>query len=145
MPYITVGKENSGNIDLFYKDWGKGQPIVFSHGWPLSADDWDTQMLFFLKHGYRVIAHDRRGHGRSTQTGGGHDMDHYADDLRKITLPVLVMHGDDDQIVPYADSAPLSAKLLKNSTLKTYKGFPHGMPTTEADTINAGLLTFLKA
>src|SRR5256885_9512470 len=67
MPYITVGKENSGNIDLFYKDWGKGQPIVFSHGWPLSADDWDTQMLFFLRHGYRVIAHDRRGHGRSTQ------------------------------------------------------------------------------
>src|SRR5437870_153162 len=85
MPYITVGKENSGNIDLFYKDWGKGQPIVFSHGWPLSADDWDTQMLFFLKHGYRVIAHDRRGHGRSTQTGGGHDMDHYADDLAALT------------------------------------------------------------
>src|SRR5881628_136468 len=81
MPYITVGEENLGNIDLYYKDWGKGQPIVFSHGWPLSADDWDTQMLFFLKHGYRVIAHDRRGHGRSSQTGGGHDMDHYADDL----------------------------------------------------------------
>src|SRR5438552_11214003 len=80
MPYITVGKEDGANIDIFYKDWGKGQPIVFSHGWPLSADDWDTQMLFFLKHGYRVIAHDRRGHGRSSQTGGGHDMDHYADD-----------------------------------------------------------------
>ena len=183
-------------VEIFYKDWGKGQPIVFSHGWPLSADDWDTQMLFFLRHGYRVIAHDRRGHGRSTQTGGGHDMDHYADDLaagpfygynrpgakpsqgviwnwwrqgmmggakahydgivafsqtdftedlKKITVPVLVMHGDDDQIVPYADSAPLSAKLLKNSTLKTYKGFPHGMPTTEADTINADLLTFIQA
>jgi len=68
-------------VEIFYKDWGKGQPIVFSHGWPLSADDWDTQMLFFLEHGYRVIAHDRRGHGRSTQVGGGHDMDHYADDL----------------------------------------------------------------
>ena len=67
--------------EIFYKDWGSGQPIVFSHGWPLSADDWDTQMLFFLQHGYRVIAHDRRGHGRSTQTAGGHDMDHYADDL----------------------------------------------------------------
>ena len=265
-------------VEMFYKDWGKGQPIVFSHGWPLSADDWDTQMLFFLKQGYRVIAHDRRGHGRSTQVSDGHDMDHYADDLaaltthldlknaihvghstgggevahylgrhgesrvakavlidavppimvktsanpgglpievfdglrkaladnraqfyldfasgpfygfnrpgvkpipavfqnwwrqgmmgsakahyegikafsetdftddlKKITVPVLVMHGDDDQIVPYADSAPLSVKLLKNGTLKTYKGFPHGCPTTQADTINADLLAFLKA
>ena len=72
-------------VEIFYKDWGKGQPIVFSHGWPLSADDWDAQMLFFLNHGYRVIAHDRRGHGRSTQTGDGHDMDHYADDLAAVT------------------------------------------------------------
>ncbi len=71
--------------EIFYKDWGSGQPIVFSHGWPLSADDWDTQMLFFLQHGYRVIAHDRRGHGRSTQTSDGHDMDHYADDLAALT------------------------------------------------------------
>src|SRR5881296_3602225 len=78
MPYVTVGKENGANIDIYYKDWGSGQPIVFSHGWPLSADDWDAQMLFFLKHGYRVIAHDRRGHGRSSQTDGGHDMDHFA-------------------------------------------------------------------
>jgi non-heme chloroperoxidase len=70
---------------IFYKDWGSGQPIVFSHGWPLSADDWDNQMLFFMRHGYRVIAHDRRGHGRSTQTDGGHDMDHYADDLAALT------------------------------------------------------------
>src|SRR5207245_2808242 len=185
MPSVTVGKENGANIDIYYKDWGKGQPIVFSHGWPLSADDWDAQMLFFLKHGYRVIAHDRRGHGRSTQTSDGHDMDHYADDLAALTahldlkhavhvghstgggevahylgrhgesrvakavlisaVPQLVMHGDDDQIVPYADSAPLSAKLLKNGTLKTYKGFPHGMPTTQADTINADLLAFIKA
>ena len=81
MPTITT----KDGVEIFYKDWGKGQPIVFSHGWPLSADDWDTQMLFFLKHGYRVIAHDRRGHGRSTQTGGGHDMDHYADDLAALT------------------------------------------------------------
>ena len=72
-------------IDIYYKDWGKGQPIVFSHGWPLSADDWDTQMLFFQSRGFRVIAHDRRGHGRSTQTGDGHDMDHYADDLAAVT------------------------------------------------------------
>jgi non-heme chloroperoxidase len=263
-------------IDIFFKDWGSGQPIVFSHGWPLSADDWDTQMMFFLNHGYRVIAHDRRGHGRSTQTPNGHDMNHYADDLaavvehldlhdavhvghstgggevtrylarhgesrvakavlissvpplmvrtdanpgglpkdvfdgfqtqvatrrtqffrelpegpfygynrpetrpsdaiidnwwrqammggakahydgivafsqtdftedlKKISVPVLVMHGDDDQIVPYADSGPLSAELVQNGKLITYQGFPHGMPTTEADTINADLLAFL--
>ena len=72
-------------VEIYYKDWGKGQPIVFSHGWPLSADDWDNQMLFFLNQGYRVIAHDRRGHGRSTQTGHDHDMDHYADDLAALT------------------------------------------------------------
>src|SRR5271169_478085 len=244
----------SDGVTIFYKDWGTGQPIVFSHGWPLSGDDWDTQMLFFLNHGYRVIAHDRRGHGRSTQTATGHDMDHYADDLaaltvhldlhdavhighstgggevarylarhgesrvakavlissvppimvktnanpgglpkevfdglqeqvatnraqfyrdlpegpfygfnrpgakpsegiiqnwwrqgmmggakahydgivafsqtdltedlKTITAPALVMHGDDDQIVPYADSGPLSADLLKNGRLITYK------------------------
>ena len=81
MPTITT----KDGVEIFYKDWGKGQPIVFSHGWPLSADDWDTQMLFFLRHGYRVIAHDRRGHGRSTQTGDGHDMDHYAGDLAALT------------------------------------------------------------
>ena len=142
--------------EIFYKDWGSGQPVVFSHGWPLSADDWDTQMLFFLRHGYRVIAHDRRGHGRSAQTSDGHDMDHYADDLaalttdftedlKKITVPALVMHGDDDQIVPYADSGPLSAQLLQNGTMKTYKGFPHGMPTTQAETINADLLAFIQS
>jgi non-heme chloroperoxidase len=274
MPFVTT----SDGTEIFYKDWGSGQPVVFSHGWPLSGDDWDTQMLFFLQQGYRVIAHDRRGHGRSTQTSDGHDMDHYADDLaavtaeldlndavhvghstgggevahyiarhgesrvakavlisavpplmlqtdanpgglpksvfddlqaqlaanrsefyralpsgpfygfnrpgvepseaiienwwrqgmmggakahydgivafsqtdftedlKTITVPVLVMHGDDDQIVPYADSAPLSAQLLQNGTLKTYEGFPHGMPTTEADTINADLLAFLQS
>src|SRR5438094_2556029 len=85
MPYITVGKENGANIDIYYKDWGSGQPIVFSHGWPLSADDWDAQMLFFVSKGYRVIAHDRRGHGRSTQTSGGHDMDTYAADVNALT------------------------------------------------------------
>jgi non-heme chloroperoxidase len=81
MPTITT----KDGTEIFYKDWGKGQPIVFSHGWPLSSDDWDAQMMFFLNHGYRVIAHDRRGHGRSTQSGGGHDMDHYADDLATLT------------------------------------------------------------
>ncbi|WP_036962356.1 alpha/beta fold hydrolase [Promicromonospora kroppenstedtii] len=274
MPKIVTDE----GIEIYYKDWGTGQPIVFSHGWPLSADDWDTQMLFFLQQGYRVIAHDRRGHGRSTQVGDGHDMDHYADDLaavtahldlrdaihighstgggevihyiarhgesrvakaaimsavpplmlqtdanpgglpmsvfddlraqlaanrsefyvalasgpfygfnrpgvetreplvrnwwrqgmtggakahydgieafsetdftedlRKITVPVLVMHGDDDQIVPYADAAPLSSELLQNGTLKTYAGFPHGMPTTHADVINADLLEFIRS
>ena len=81
MPTITT----KDGVEIFYKDWGKGQPIVFSHGWPLSADDWDGQMLFFLRQGYRVIAHDRRGHGRSTQVSDGHDMDHYADDLATLT------------------------------------------------------------
>jgi non-heme chloroperoxidase len=274
MPTITT----ADGTEIFYKDWGQGQPIVFSHGWPLSADDWDAQMMFFLNHGYRVIAHDRRGHGRSAQVPDGHDMDHYADDLaaltahldlrdavhvghstgggevvrylarhgesravkaalisavpplmvqtdanpgglpksvfddfqaqtaqrrsqfyrevaagafygfnrpgaapveaviqnwwrqgmmggakahfdgivafsqtdftadlKMITIPVLVMHGDDDQIVPYADAGPLSAALLKNGSLKTYPGFPHGMPTTQADTINADLLAFLQS
>src|SRR6202044_532781 len=89
MPTVTT----KDGLEIFYKDWGSGQPIVFSHGWPLSADDWDAQMLFFLGRGYRVIAHDRRGHGRSTQTGGGHDMDHYADDLTAVTDHVHLKDG----------------------------------------------------
>ncbi|MGA8034958.1 MAG: alpha/beta hydrolase [Candidatus Acidiferrales bacterium] len=273
MSYVTT----KDGVQIFYKDWGKGQPIVFSHGWPLSADDWDNQMMFFLNHGYRVIAHDRRGHGRSSQVSDGHDMDHYADDLaavtahldlksaihighstgggevtryigrhgesrvaravlissvpplmvqtaanpgglpkevfdglqaqlaanrsqfytdlptgpfygynrpgaksspaiiqnwwrqgmmggakahydgivafsqtdftedlKKFSVPTLVMHGDDDQIVPYADAGVLSAKLVKGAILKIYKGFPHGMPTTNADTINRDLLEFIQ-
>jgi non-heme chloroperoxidase len=262
---------------IFYKDWGSGPPIVFHHGWPLSADDWDNQMMFFLGEGFRVIAHDRRGHGRSSQTDTGNDMDTYAadvaalaealdlkdavhighstgggeathyvaraapgrvskavlinavppvmvksdknpgglplevfdgfraqlaanraqlyrdtpagpfygfnrpgaqisegvidnwwrqammggikaqydcikafsetdftEDLKRIEVPVLVLAGDDDQIVPYANSAPLSAKLLKNGILKTYKGLPHGMPTTHADIINRDVLAFIR-
>src|SRR5881398_1944358 len=85
MPYLTVGKENGANIDIYYKDWGKGQPIVFSHGWPLSADDWDTQMLFFLGKGFRVIAHDRRGHFFFFKQKTAYEMDHYADDLAALT------------------------------------------------------------
>src|SRR5438045_4950635 len=80
-------------VTIFFKDWGKGQPIVFSHGWPLSSDDWDAQMMFFLSHGYRVVAHDRRGHGRSTQTADGHDMDHYADDLAAVTARLDLKHA----------------------------------------------------
>ena len=267
--------------EIFFKDWGSkdAQPIVFHHGWPLSSDDWDAQMLFFVQHGYRVVAHDRRGHGRSSQVSDGHDMDHYAadafavvehldlknavhighstgggevaryvakhgqpsgrvakavllsavpplmlkteanpeglprevfdgfrqgvaenraqlyldvaggpfygfnregakvypgvvqnwwrqgmmgsakahydgikafsetdqtEDLKAITVPTLVMHGDDDQIVPIADAALKSIKLLKNGTLKVYKGYPHGMLTTHADVINPDLLAFIK-
>ena len=275
MSHVTT----ADGVDIFFKDWGPRHApvIVFHHGWPLSADDWDAQLLFFLDHGYRVVSHDRRGHGRSSQVWDGHDMDHYADDvaalvthlkipqaahvghstgggevvryvtrhgkgkvskavlisavpplmvrteanpdgqpkavfdglqatlaanraqfyqdlpagpfygynrdgvapsqgiirdwwrqgmmggikahhdgivafsqtdftedLKRITIPTLVMHGDDDQIVPYATSGLLSAKLLPNGTLKTYPGFPHGMPTTEAETINADLLAFLR-
>jgi non-heme chloroperoxidase len=272
MPTITT----KDGVEIYYKDWGKGQPIVFSHGWPLTADDWDTQMLFFGQQGYRVIAHDRRGHGRSSQTWDGNDMDTYADDLaqlfekldlrdaimighstgggevarylgrhgtkrvaravligavpplmlktnknpgglplsvfdelrtalaanrpqfykdltlpfygynrpgakisegirehwwlqgmvggmkahydcikafsetdftedlKKTDIPVLVLHGDDDQIVPIDASAMMSSKILKNATLKVYPGFPHGMATTHADIINADILKFLK-
>ncbi|TAY52981.1 alpha/beta hydrolase [Rhizobium leguminosarum] len=281
---IETGSEIMSSIttkdgaQIFYKDWGSGQPIVFHHGWPLSADDWDNQMLFFLGKGFRVIAHDRRGHGRSSQTSGGNDMDTYAadvaalaealdlrdavhighstgggevtryvarhgrgrvakavlisaippvmvksdknpgglpievfdgyraalaanraqlyldiasgpfygfnrpgaaisegtirnwwrqgmmgganahyvcikvfsetdftEDLKVIDVPVLVMHGSDDQVVPIADSAELSVKLLKNGKLKVYDGYPHGMFTTHADVINADLLSFIKA
>ncbi|TPL43579.1 alpha/beta hydrolase [Mesorhizobium sp. B2-4-6] len=268
-------------VEIFYKDWGPkaAQPIVFHHGWPLSSDDWDAQMLFFVNQGFRVIAHDRRGHGRSSQVSDGHDMDHYAadasavvehldlkntvhighstgggevaryvakfgqpqgrvakavlvsavppimvktasnpgglpiealdgvragvaanraqffldfasgpfygfnrpnakvypgviqnwwlqgmmgsakahydgikafsetdqtEDLKKITVPTLVMHGDDDQVVPIDDSAKLSIKLLKNGTLKIYQGYPHGMLTVHADVINPDLLAFIK-
>ncbi len=273
MPTITT----KDGAHIYYKDWGTGQPIVFSHGWPLMADDWDTQMLYFGQLGFRVIAHDRRGHGRSTQTWDGNDMDTYADDLavlldkldvknavmwghstgggevtrylgrhgskhvakailmsavpplmlktdknpgglpisafdelrvalaanrpqfykdltmpfysfnrpgakisegirehwwlqgmmgsikahydcikqfsevdftedlKKIEIPTFVMHGDDDQIVPIGAAGMLSAKILKNAKLKVYPGFPHGMATTHADTINADVLAFIKS
>ena len=268
--------QTKDGAQIYYKDWGTGQPIVFSHGWPLTGDDWDAQMLFFGQQGYRVIAHDRRGHGRSSQTWDGNEMSTYADDLaalfekldlkhaimvghstgggevarylgrhgtgrvekavfigavpplmlkteknpggtpmsafdelrsalaanraqfyqeltlpfygynrpgakisegvrhhwwlqgmmggvkahydcikafsetdftedlKKIDIPVLVMHGDDDQIVPIGAAALISAKILKNATLKVYPGFPHGMCTTNPEQINADLLAFFK-
>ncbi|MGO7275937.1 alpha/beta hydrolase (plasmid) [Rhizobium ruizarguesonis] len=278
MGYITT----KDGVEIFYKDWGRkdAQPIVFHHGWPLSSDDWDAQMLFFLSKGYRVVAHDRRGHGRSAQVSDGHDMDHYAadafavvealdlknavhighstgggevaryvakygqpagrvakavlvsavpplmlkteanpgglpmevfdgirkgvadnraqlfidfptgpfygfnrsdakvysgviqnwwrqgmmgsakahydgikafsetdqtQDLKAITVPTLVMHGDDDQVVPIDNAGRLSATLVQNGTLKVYKGYPHGMLTTHADVLNADLLAFVEA
>lgn len=284
----NTGEDGMGTVttkdgaEIFYKDWGpKGaQPVVFHHGWPLSSDDWDNQMLFFLAKGYRVVAHDRRGHGRSSQIGTGHDMDHYAsdasavvehldlknaihighstgggevaryiakfgqpqgrvanavllasvpplmvkasgnpdgtpvevfdgfrkalaenraqffldvpsgpfygfnrpgakpsqgiiqnwwrqgmmgsalahyegikafsetdqtDDLKAITVPTLVLQGDDDQVVPYKDASLLQAKLLKHGTLKVYPGFPHGLMTTHADIINADILAFIRS
>src|SRR5579871_3603270 len=276
MSYLTVGKENSSNIDIYFKDWGSGQPIVFSHGWPLSADAWEDQMLFLSGHGYRCIAHDRRGHGRSSQPWAGNDMDTYADDLaalvqeldlrdavhvghstgggevvryigrhgskrvakavligavaplmlktsanpagtsieafnqirdsvladraqffkdlsspfyganrpgskvsqglrdsfwlqgmqcslkaaydcieafsesdftddfKKFDIPTLILHGDDDQIVPIEDTALLSAKLIKGATIKIIPGAPHGMCSTHKDQINAELLSFIQ-
>jgi non-heme chloroperoxidase len=273
MKSITV----KDGTQIFYKDWGTGPVLFFHHGWPLSADDWDAQMMFFLDHGYRVIAHDRRGHGRSTQTATGNDMDTYAadvaelvqaldlkdaihighstgggevtryvaqhgkgrvakavlisaipptfmqseknpdgvpkavvdgirdgtanhrsqfyqditipfygfnrpgavvsegirenwwrqgmmggikaqydcikalsesefyDDLKIIDVPVLVMHGEDDQICPFPTTGAQSVKLLKHGTLKSYPGLPHGMPTTHADQINADLLEFIRS
>lgn len=278
MSHVTT----KDGVQIFYKDWGPkdARPIVFHHGWPLSSDDWDNQILFFLQHGFRVVAHDRRGHGRSAQVGDGHDMDHYAadasavfehldlrnavhighstgggevaryvarfgqpqgraakavlvsavpplmvktagnpggtpievfdgfrkaladnrsqfyldvasgpfygfnrpnakvsqgviqnwwrqgmtggakahydgikafsetdqtDDLKAITVPTLVLHGDDDQVVPIDDSGRLSVKLLKNGTLKVYPGFPHGMLTVHADVLNPDLLAFAKS
>jgi non-heme chloroperoxidase len=152
MPYVTAGKENGENIDIYYKDWGSGQPIVFSHGWPLSADDWDPQMLFFLSKGYRVIATDRHGHGRSTQTSGGHDMDHYADDLKAVTdhlelkdtihvghstgggqvVHYLARHGDKHVAKAAIISAvpPLMVKTDKN---------PLGLPKSVFDDLQAQL------
>ena len=277
MPYIHIGKDISESVDLYYKDWGSGQPIVFSHGWPLNADAWEDQMSFLASHGYRCIAHDRRGHGRSSQPWQGNDMDTYADDLaklvetlqlkdaihvghstgggevvryiarhgnkriakavligavpplmlktkenpqglalevfdemrtnvhhdraqffkdlslpfyganragakvsqglrdnfwlqsmqagfqavfdcikafsetdftvdlKKIHVPTLIIHGDDDQIVPIEDSAKLSVKLIKGATLKIYPGAPHGLCSTQKDQVNADLLAFIKA
>src|SRR5437867_617660 len=190
MSTITTKDETQ----IYYRDWGKGQPIVFSHGWPLSGDAFEDQMFFLASRGYRCIAHDRRGHGRSSQPWNGNDMDTYADDLAALVdalnlkdavhvghstgggevaryigrhgtkrvakavligaipphmlktpaVPTLVLHGDDDQIVPIADSAMLSAKIIKNAKLKVYKGAPHGLCTTHKELVNEELISFIK-
>jgi non-heme chloroperoxidase len=168
MPFVTT---NDG-VEIFYKDWGpkEAQPVVFHHGWPLSSDDWDAQMLFFLSKGYRAVAggpfygYNRPGVKASEavvdnwwrQGMAGGAKAHYdgikafsetdfTEDLKAIDVPTLVLHGDDDQVVPIADSALLSVKLLRHGTLKVYEGYPHGLCTTHADAINADLLEFLRA
>jgi non-heme chloroperoxidase len=152
MPYVTVGQENSHNIDLHYKDWGSGQPIVFSHGWPLSADDWDNQMLFFGQRGYRVIALDRRGHGRSTQTWDGNDMDTYADDLAVLTEKldlkdaIHVGHstggGEVARYIGRHGTSRVAMAVLISAVpplmLKTEKN-PGGLPIEVFDQIRAGV------
>ena len=152
MPYVTVGQENSRNVDLYYKDWGEGQPIVFSHGWPLSADDWDNQMLFFGQRGYRVIALDRRGHGRSTQTWDGNDMDTYADDLAALTEKldlkdaIHVGHstggGEVARYIGRHGTSRVAMAVLVSAVpplmLKTEKN-PGGLPIEVFDQIRAGV------
>ena len=152
MPYVTVGQENSRNVDLYYKDWGEGQPIVFSHGWPLSADDWDNQMLFFGQRGYRVIALDRRGHGRSTQTWDGNDMDTYADDLAALTEKldlkdaIHVGHstggGEVARYIGRHGTSRVAIAVLISAVpplmLKTEKN-PGGLPIEVFDQIRAGV------
>jgi pimeloyl-ACP methyl ester carboxylesterase len=106
---------------IYYKDWGKGPVVTFSHGWPLSSDAWDGQMLFLAQNGFRVVAHDRRGHGRSSQASSGNDLDGF---------PTLVMHGEDDQIVPVKDSAKKAARMIHGATEIYYPGLPHGLTAT---------------
>lgn len=129
---------------IYFKDGGTGQRVVFSHGWPLSADACDDQMLFLGTHGFRVIAHDPRGHGRSRQPWNGNDLDTYAEDLRKLRVPTLFIHGDDDPIVPIGASAHAAVKIAPPAKLKVYPGAPHGLCSTHRDQVNADLLDFLK-
>src|SRR5260370_511687 len=157
---ITVGD----GTEIFFKDWGTGQPIVFSHGSPLNSDAWEDQMVFLPDRGYRCVAHDRRGHGRSSPPWTGHDVCTYAadipaivayieafsesdhrDDLKAIDVPTLILHGDDDQIVPITASAMVSATLVKGSTLKVYPGLSNGMCTVNKDQINTDLLAFIRS
>jgi len=128
--------------EIYYKDWGEGPVVTFSHGWPLSADAWDGQMLFLAQKGFRVVAHDRRGHGRSSQAFSETD---FTEDLKKFDVPTLVMHGEDDQIVPVKDAAKKSARLIKGAKEIYYPGASHGLTATLQDQVNADLLAFLKS
>jgi non-heme chloroperoxidase len=153
MPYITIGKENSNDIELYYKDWGSGQPVVFSHGWPLSADAWEDQMVFLASHGYRCIAHDRRGHGRSSQPWNGNDMDTYADDLAKLvealdlTNAIHVGHstggGEVARYIGRHGTKRVAKAVLIGAVpplmLKT-EANPGGLPMEAFDQIRAGVL-----
>jgi non-heme chloroperoxidase len=177
---ITV----SDSTEIYFKDWGEGPVVTFSHGWPLSADQWDPQMLFLADHGFRCIAHDRRGHGRSSQPSSGNNLDTYADDLAELiealdlhdvtmvghstgggevtryigrygtarvkqavlisAVPTLLIHGDDDQVVP-VNNSERSARIIPNAKDIYYPGAPHGLTTTHQDQVNADLLTFLES
>lgn len=151
MNFITTRDGTS----LYYKSWGKGQPIVFCHGWPLNSDSWDAQMHFLAGHGYQCVAHDRRGHGRSSQPSTGNDMDTYecirafsetdfTADLARFDVPTLIIHGDDDQVVPIDASARAAARLVPQARLLVYPGAPHGLTETHQDRVNADLLQFLR-
>ncbi len=140
---------------IYYKDWGAGPPVVFSHGWPLNADSWGAQMVFLASKGYRCIAHDRRGHGRSSQpwNGNKNTLDcikafsetDFTEDLKKFDVPTLLVHGDDDQIVPIDAAGRASARIVENANLIVYSGAPHGLTDTHKDKLNADLLAFLTA
>ena len=139
MSYVIT----SDSTQIFYTDWGSGRPVIFSHGWPLNADSWEAQMLFLASSGYRCIAHDRRGHGRSSRPWNGNEMDTRGD-LAKFDVTTLVIHGDDDQIVPFEIGGKASAALIGGATLKIYPGAPHGITDTHKEQLNADLLSFVR-
>jgi non-heme chloroperoxidase len=145
--------KTKAGTEIYYKDWGEGPVVTFSHGWPLSSDAWDGQMLFLAQHGFRVVAHDRRGHGRSSQASGGNDMNGYADDLaaviealdlKEVTLMGHSTGGGEVARFPVKDSAKKSARLIRGAQEIYYPGAPHGLTATHQDQVNADLLGFLE-